>query len=235
MIQSDQPTIFADSITAAVSSVDDGNMRFGRDDDTATRANREDFLSQLEIDPLQSTLVQVTYVDNTDFARYRIVSDENLGEGMLEPGSQLHADALVTVRPGHALFLPLADCTGAVLFDPENEVLMVSHLGRHSVEVEGAARSVKFLIDEFGSDPAEILVWLSPAVGPETYPLHAMENRGLHDVIIDQLIFAGVAAGHIEASSVDTADSDNYFSHSEFAAGNRSEDGRFAVAAMMRE
>lgn len=235
MIASDQPTIFGDAVVVGLSSVDDGNMRFGRGDDDAVRANREEFLRQLGVDPLETTLVQITYTDATDFARYYIVDEESQGEGILEQGARLHADALVVTRPDHALFLLIADCVGTVIYDPRNKILMVSHIGRHSAEIEGARRSVAYLQDEFGSEPADLLVWLSPAVGPETYPLHAMDNRGLHEVIIDQLLSTGVTSDHIEASTVDTADSDNYYSHSEFVAGNRSEDGRFAIVAMMRE
>lgn len=235
MITTDQPTIFGDRLVVALSSVDDGDLRFGNGDDVAVRENREAFLAGIDIDPLQATVVQVTYADTTDFARYHVVNEDLQGEGMLEPASSLPADALVAVHPDHALFLLLADCIGIVLFDPANNVLMVSHVGRHSAEIEGARRSVEFLAEEFGSDPAELLVWLSPGVGSETYPLHAMGNRGLQEVIVEQLSGAGVTPDHLEVSPVNTADDENYYSHSEYVAGNRSEDGRFAIVAMMRE
>jgi len=234
MIATDQPTIFGDKVVVGLSSIDDGNMRFGQDD-AAVRGNREEFLRRLDIDPLQATLVRVTYADITDFTRYYIAGDEQQGEGMLESEMSLSADALVAVRPDHALFLLLADCTGAVIYDPVNRVLMVSHLGRHSVEMGGAAQSINFLQKEFDSNPRDLLVWLSPAVGAETYPLHAFDDHSLHEIITEQLLAAGVTSGHIEASTIDTADSDNYFSHSEFKAGNRPDDGRFAIVAMMHE
>lgn len=235
MIITDQPTIFGDKLVVALSSVDDGNMRFGNGDDPIIRENREEFLRSIDIDPLQATVVQVTYADNTDFARYHVVGEDLQGEGMLEPAMSLPADALVAVHPDHALFLLLADCIGTVLFDPKNEVLMVSHIGRHSAEIEGGRRSVEYLVEEFGSDPADLLVWLSPGVGSESYPLHAMGNRGLQEVIVEQLTGAGVTADHLEVSPVNTADDESYYSHSQFVAGNRFEDGRFAIVAMMRD
>jgi copper oxidase (laccase) domain-containing protein len=234
MIQHDQPTIFLGSIVAAVSSIDDGTMSFARSDPGEIRANRQAFLNRVGIDPHQATLLQVTY-DTTDFTRYQVIGDDQMGEGMLAPVSDTEADALVVTRPDHAVFLPLGDCVGAIIYDPMNHLLMVSHLGRHSAEAQGGRKSIEYLKQEFGSDPAELLVWLSPAVGRESYPLYTFENRGLHEVIIEQVTKAGVLANHIEASHVDTAESPDYFSHSEFRAGNRSDDGRFAIVAMMVE
>ncbi len=235
MIQHDQPTIFGNTIIAAVSSIEDGTMSFAQSDPEETRFNRQAFLDRAGVDPFQATLLQVTFDDTTDFARYQVIGDDQMGEGMMEPVSDTVADALVVTRPEQAIFLPLADCAGAIIYDPKNQVLMVSHLGRHSVEVNGGARGIEYLKQEFDSDPAELLVWLSPAVGGESYPLYALGNRGLHEVIIEQMTNAGVRPQNIEASHVDTAESPDYFSHSEFLAGNRSDDGRFAIVAMMVE
>ncbi len=235
MAQSSRPTIFGDALVIGLSSVDDGNMRFARGDDNETRQNRVAFLEQLDIDPTQSTLVQVSYEDTTDFTRYHIVDDSNQGEGMLAPISDLHADALVVTRPDHAIFLPLADCLGVVIYDPANQVMMVSHLGRHSIEVNGASGSIQFLVDEFGSIAGDLQIWLSPSVGGDHYPMHAFNNRSLVDVALEQFVSAGVDPGYIETSDIDTAEDDNYFSHSEYVAGNQMTDGRFAIVAMMRD
>ncbi len=233
MISHDQPTILGDRLIVRVSSVDDGPMNFKNNDIEMVAANRRDFFDAVGIDPLQVTLLQVTYEDNTDFTRYKLVEDEQAGEGVLEPVSYTSADALVVARPDHAIFLPLADCVGAVIYDPINEILMVSHLGRHSVEQVGGQKSIEYLKQEFDSNPSDLLVWLSPAVGKESYPLHAFDGQSLHEVTMRQMVDAGVSENHIEVSHIDTAKSDDYYSHSEFKAGNQSEDGRFAIVAMM--
>lgn len=234
MITTDQPTIFDDDIVTGLSSIDDGNMKFGHGNDKDTIANRIAFLQSLEIEPLQTTLLQATY-DTTDFCRYVVLDDDRQGDGMLESVGFMEADAAVVTRPDHAIFLPLADCAGAILYDPINKVLMMSHLGRHSVEQDGARRSMQYLIDEFETDPAETKVWLSPSVGSDSYPLEAFGGRSLRQVIVGQLLQLGVDIRHIEVSEVDTAESDDYYSHSEYKAGERDEDGRFAIVAMMRD
>lgn len=235
MIYTDQPIIFGDNLVVGLSSADDGNMKLSRDDDNQTRDNQIMFLDRLSIDTTQTTLVQVVYQDTTDFTRYHVIDDDQQGEGMLTAHSDMQADALVVARPDHALFLPLADCIGAVIFDPTNKVLMVSHLGRHSLEANGGVKSVQYLETEFGSSPEDLLVWLSPAVGGGSYPLQAFGNRSLHQVAVEQLEQAGVFLEHVEVSKVDTAESDSYFSHSEYLAGTQSSDERFAIVAMMRD
>lgn len=235
MIRHDQPGVFGDSVIVAVSSVHDGPMNFKNNNPEEIAGNRRAFFDEVGIDPLQVTLLQVTYEDTTDFTRYKIVEDDQAGEGALEPVSNIEADALVAHRPEQAIFLPLADCVGAVIYDPANRILMVSHLGRHSVEQTGGQKSVDYLVREFDSNPASLIVWLSPAVGKESYPLYAFNHQGLHEVIVQQMVEAGVSRNNIEISHIDTAKSDDYFSHSEFMAGNRAEDGRFAIVVMMVE
>lgn len=110
---------------------------------------------------------------------------------------------------------------------------MLSHLGRHNLEQYGGTKCVDYLVREFGADPKNLTVWLSPAAGKENYPLYSFDNRGLHDVAIAQLNKAGVPLGNIVASPIDTAIDQNYYSHSQFKSGKRSADGRFAIVAIM--
>lgn len=233
MIARDQPTIFDDALIAAVSSADDADMGFGRLDNDEVGLNRAVFLQTNDIEPTHTTLLRVTY-DTTDFCRYVVLDDEQQGEGIHEPSS-LEADAVVVTRPDHAVLLPLADCVGAVIYDPNNQIMMVSHLGRHSIEQGGATKSIQYLIEYFDSNPAELLIWLSPAAGGENYPLQAFANRGMHQVVVGEFLAQGVPFERIEVSDVDTTESDDYFSHSEFKGGYRDFDGRFAIVAMMRD
>lgn len=231
MIASDQPTIFGSGVIAAVSSVQDGNLKFEvHETDAQVIGNRRKFLEKAGIDIAHTTLVSLTYkTDN--FAKYRLVEEGDMHDGMTK-NSENYADALLTARTGHALFLPIADCVGVILHDSKQKLLMVSHVGRHSAEIEGALKSVQFM-EAHGARRADIKVWLSPAVGKATYPLHAYEGKSLHEVITQQLQKAGVKNENIEASNVDTATDENYYSHSQFLKGTEATPGRFAIVAMM--
>jgi copper oxidase (laccase) domain-containing protein len=234
MIASDQPHIFGNKLIAVLSSKDDGNLKFGLGDDERAMKNRKAFLDTIGVDVNHTSLVGITY-DTDDFTKYRIATVDDKSIGMVTKDMTRYVDALVVREPNHALFLPLADCAGVVLYDPKNRVLMVSHLGRHSVEQDGAALSVDYLKETCDVDPANLLVWISPSVGKATYPLQALGRRSLQEVILEQLEGAGVIKDHIEASNVDTAHNTNYYSHSEFLKGNQTEAGRFAVVAQMVE
>ncbi|HMH70541.1 MAG TPA: laccase domain-containing protein [Candidatus Saccharimonadales bacterium] len=234
MIRADQPTIFGNGVIAAISSRKNGNMKFGLEDEMQTLENRQKFLKEAGLDIAHTSLIGITY-DTDDFAKYRIVLPSDKGAGMLKAETIEHADALVTDTPDHALFLPLADCVGAILYDEVHHVLMVSHLGRHSIEVSGAAKSVEFLKTHYATDPSQLKIWLSPGVGKATYPLRAFDGKGLHEVIISQLLEVGAKKENIEHGAIDTATTEQYYSHSEFLKGNQEQAGRFAIVAQMRE
>lgn len=195
--------------------------------------NRRKFLSR-EMVAMQSTVRVAVTFDREDFTQYQRVRSEEKGKGMLPGTDRVIADGIATDEKRIALFLPLADCTGAVLYDSKQLVLMVSHLGRHSSEQFGARKSVEFMKDKFGSKPENIQVWLSPAPNGTDYPLWRRDDKSSHDVTRDDLLEAGIKPENMQISSVDTVTDKNYFSHSEFLKGNRETDGRYAIVAMMR-
>jgi copper oxidase (laccase) domain-containing protein len=123
--------------------------------------------------------------DTTNFARYAVVDDRDRGDGMAinhDTKTTRHTaphDALFTKTKKLGLFLPLADCLGAVIYDDEYGVLGVSHLGRQAAEQYGATKTIRYMVDNFGSNPAKLKIWLSPAAGKANYPLWNRNNMGL--------------------------------------------------------
>lgn len=200
--------------------------------DVAVENNRRVFLARYGVVPEQAVLVGVSY-EADDFCRYRVIDEKSRGEGMVRDGHV--ADALATQAKNVALFLPLADCGGVTIFDPKNQALMLSHLGRHSLEQNGGQKSVEFMQKQFGSNPAELIIDISPVAAREQYPLYAFANRGIGEIIIEQLITAGVELQHITQPFCYTTSDKRYFSHSNFLAGKQAVDGRFAVVAMMTD
>lgn len=220
------------TIQIAVSTVADGSMKSPDTDYLVTLSARQTFLQRNNIQPSDTTLVHLTY-GGSDYTRYITVADNLKGDGIVRNPS-LAVDALVVTTPHHALLLPLADCIGAVIHDSSQQVLMLSHLGRHNLEQRGGTQSIKYLVETQGIDPANLTVWLSPAAGQQNYPLFSFENRSMHDVATEQFIAAGVPSQNITVSPVDTTTNNQYFSHSQFLAGNRDTDGRHCVVAMMQ-
>ena len=221
----------ASTPVVALSTMADGSMSKAVNDEQR-RANRQEFLAKNGITLEQSVLVHLAY-EGDDYRRYYEVTSEQAGDGMTIPSS-ITSDALFTRSKYLALFLPIADCIGAVLHDPYNEVLGVAHLGRHNLEQSGGGSIVGFMKTEFGTDPANVSVWLSPAAGRKRYPLYDFSNRSLHEVALEQLLGAGIDSRNIIVDNRDTTTDASLFSHSQFLKGNRSSDGRQAVVAMMR-
>ncbi len=231
MIKQDQPTIFGDKLKIFLSSVDDGNMGFKHGPRAKVEQNVASFLAKCQINPEQVTKFNTEY-DKTDFCQFGIATEADLGAGVVDK-TPLELDGLATDNRNQALFYLVGDCCIVVLFDPIKKVLMMIHQGRHTAEQYGAKKAVLFLQDKFAVNPSDLLVWMSPAVGAETYPVFKRDNMSLHQIAQTDLISAGVKKSNIEICPVDTATNKNYFSHSQYLKGNRETNGRFGVVAQI--
>lgn len=216
----------------ALSHVVDGSMRDRSNaDNPEVIRNRDKWLTALSIDPKKTTRVDVNY-DTDDFCRYKIVDSAQMGEGMYGDAPE-NIDALVTTTPGQALFLPIADCIATVLYDSKHKVLMLSHLGRHSLEQDGAVRSVQFLTQEFQSDPKDIFVFMSPSANKEVYPIYKLGGKGMKEVAHEQLFKAGITLEHIYDDTADTVTDPTLYSYTTFLKGDTAKDGCHALVAQL--
>lgn len=214
-----------------MSTLTDGSMSKAVSAEERLR-NRTRFLASNGLHPEQTILVHLSY-DSRDYKRYLTVGAEQAGDGITQEPSFI-SDALFTTERNVAFLLPIADCVAAVLYDPAIPALGLAHLGRHNLEQNGGSGVVGYMSSEFGTEPAKLQVWLSPAAGRTNYPLYNFDNRSLHEVTIDQLMSAGVQLENITVDNRDTTLESGLFSHSEFLKGNRASDGRQAVICMMK-
>lgn len=194
--------------------------------------NRRKFLAKQGITPAQAALVYLQY-EGDDYCRYRTIGQSEAGDGIARLSSFV-SDALFTREKNLALLLPVSDCVGVVVYDPAHQVLGLVHLGRHSLLQKGGIESMSYMQREFGTNPAQVEVWLSPAAGQSNYPLFDFEQRSMHEVATAQLKDAGIPGSNIEIDARDTTTDPVLFSHSELLKGNRRTDGRQAVVAMMK-
>lgn len=220
-------------LVIAISTKKDGNMKLTPEDGSSVYNSRNIFLKNNDINPSDTTLLKLDY-SKKNFCNYLSIDNHSKGDGIIRE-HVLSADALVVTKPNHALFLPLADCIGAVIFDQKANVMMLSHLGRHNLCDNGGKKSIDYLCKKHGLDANNLTIELSPSAGKENYPLFDFNNRSLVDVAIEQMTLAGVNPKKIKISPIDTTTDKNYFSHSQFLAGKRANDYRFAIVAMMTE
>jgi copper oxidase (laccase) domain-containing protein len=221
------------SAFVAISTAVDGNMFIpSHQDDKEVVTNRRSWLGAQNIAIEDAVRVNISYAKD-DFCFYRIVDTTDKYRGM-EDANVDFADALVTTTPGVALFLPVADCVATTIFDEEKAVLMLSHLGRHSLEQQGGQKSIEFLVSTYGVKPENLKVWLGPAPNKEAYPIFKLNNKGMKEAVVAQLAAAGIRPENVIDNPADTSTDNKYFSHSEFLKGNKPTDGRFAMVAMMQ-
>lgn len=227
------------SVKILLSTTADGSMLSREDSgDLSVIENRKKFLKAHAIPVETATRVSVdmlkraTITNDTNYCRYTYVTPELIGDGVTNEESFI-SDALITDRSSEAIVLPLADCVGAVYFDPSKSILMVSHLGRHSLEQDGAFRSVQYLTEYFNCNPEDLEVWLSPAPNKIVYPIWALNNMGMKEATLEQLHRAGIRDENITDDQRDTIADTDFYSYSEFLKGHRKEDGDHMIVAVI--
>jgi hypothetical protein len=142
--------------TIITSTTADGSMKSTDLRYRSILPTRTAFLEKHALRPEDTTLVRLVY-NGDNYCRYTRVAANDKGDGITRDAT-IVADALVTTAKNHALFLPLADCIGAVIHDPKKNILMLSHLGRHNLEQFSGTKSIEFLVENFYCDPKDITV-----------------------------------------------------------------------------
>lgn len=243
MTHTDQPNCFPNTLLAVVSSKADGTMlnREKGVHHTDSVANRERFCAKNDISYEDVVYQKIIYGDNESYELVKGVGKQDTTRYTPE----LHADALFTSEIGVGLFLPVADCVATVVYDPKQRLLALLHLGRHSTLTNLIGKTLN-CFQCHGSDPSDLLVWMSPSAKKDTYRLDWFDDENdprwqgfitkkdgyfldLPGYNRQVFIDSGIAAEHIFISEVDTTKNPNYFSHT----GDKTAD-RIAVLAMMR-
>lgn len=254
MILTDQPNCFNETVVAAVSSKDDGQMQLGWvESDDEVISNRSKFLkaNNLEID--RTVLVKVKYHDKASYDIIRQVSEHDSGSGMMQTQAE-PADCLITTTKNLGLFVPIADCIATVFHDSKNNVLALAHIGRHSTVANLASKTIEFMKNKYNSDTKDINIWMSPSIRAESYTLKHVdfvknndqwngyykktENGYLLDMQgynKNQLVQAGVNEQNIHISDINTATDANYWSHyTSVSVQSKPAPPRFAVVCALK-
>jgi len=86
------------------------------------------------------------------------------------PGREFPAcDGILTNQSGVALGIYVADCCAVYIVDPTAPAIGLVHSGRKGTELGVVTNAIHEMIDRFGSDPAEMIVQLSPCIRPPHY------------------------------------------------------------------
>ena len=115
-------------------------------------------------------------------------------------------DGLITNQKRIALGIHVADCCAIYIVDPKMPAIGLVHSGKKGTEQAIVSKAIQQMRGHFGSDPAELIVQLSPCIRPPHYEIDFAAK------IIEQCRAAG--AKNIHDPGVCTAcDTDRYYSY----------------------
>jgi YfiH family protein len=78
-----------------------------------------------------------------------------------------YADALFTTEKNIALGVTHADCQAAIFYDPVHEAVAVVHAGWRGLKQNIYARTLDAMQREIGTQPQNVIVCISPSLGPD--------------------------------------------------------------------
>ncbi len=120
-------------------------------DKAAVRESRRRFLKELGLDGASLTVAGA--VHGAHVARVD------------EPAEAIDGvDALITDKPGIALFATYADCYPIVLWDPTHQAVGLVHAGWRGTEAGVAREAINAMHKEFGTAPADIKAGIGPGI-----------------------------------------------------------------------
>jgi len=115
-------------------------------------------------------------------------------------------DGLITNQKRIALGIHVADCCAIYIVDPKMPAIGLVHSGKKGTERAIVSKAIQQMREHFRSDPAELIVQLSPCIRPPHYEIDFAAK------IIEQCRAAG--AKNIHDPGVCTAcDTDRYYSY----------------------
>jgi hypothetical protein len=103
------------------------------------------------------------------------------------------ADGLITADPTVCLGIYVADCCAVYLVHPERRVIALLHSGRKGSELGIVRVAIERMREEFGCDPAGMIVQLSPCIRPPSYEVDfaAMIRRDCEELGVRQVADCG--------------------------------------------
>ena len=124
------------------------------------------------------------------------------------PGERAGVDGLVTDVPGALLGIYTADCCAVFLVDPVRRAIGLVHSGKKGTELGITGIALATLRARYGTDPADVLVQLSPCIRPPLYEVDFAAS------VRAQAAAAGVPRAQIHDSGLCTgADTARFYSY----------------------
>lgn len=156
------------------------------------------------------------------------------------------ADGLITNRPDLGLLILHADCQAAIIYDPIQHALANVHSGWRGSVQNIYSEAIESLKRRYGSRPEDLLVGISPSLGPEAAEFRHYKEElpeafwtyqikptyfDFWEISRQQLLECGVLPHHIEIAGECTySNPEDYFSYRRVKVS-----GRHGTVAVLRK
>ena len=115
-------------------------------------------------------------------------------------------DGLITNQQKVALGIHVADCCAVYIVDPKTPAIGLVHSGKKGTELSIAGKAIQEMRNHFSSNPADLIVQLSPCIRPPHYEIDFAAE------IVQQLRAAGVKQVH-DSGACTACDTERYYSY----------------------
>lgn len=138
------------------------NLGFHVDDNPkCVLENRHRLLSALELD-----LKSAVCAEQVHGNKVALVTASDASRGAEEFSNSMPGfDALITNSPNITLMLFFADCVPVFILDPVNKAIGLAHAGWKGTALRIGAETVRAMQESFGTDPANCIAAIGPAIG----------------------------------------------------------------------
>jgi polyphenol oxidase len=132
------------------------------------------------------------------FARVRQVHGDRVVVAREATGPIEEADAIVSLAPGVAACVAVADCVPILIGDPRSGAVAAVHAGWRGTLARAAARAVDALGREAGANPADLLAAIGPAIGPCCYEVSPDLAQYFRDDLGDRVATVRSAGSRVD-------------------------------------
>lgn len=155
-------------------------------------------------------------------------------------------DGLMTNEIGIGLMIRHADCQATIFFDPVKKVIANVHCGWRGNVQNIYAKTVNELKEKFGCSPSDLLVCISPSLGPENAEFTNFKEElpkafwsyqvrpcyfNFWEIAKEQLLSAKILENHIEIAEICTMREEKDF----FSYRRDKKTGRHGTVVSLRE
>jgi len=141
------------------------NLSFNRGDDE--RSVSKNF--ELIADSIGTKPENMVYAMQTHTSNVLKVDKSRCGMGVTRKRDFLDIDGLITNVPGVCLVTSYADCVPLYFVDIKKRCIGLSHAGWRGTVGKIGITTVKMMIQEFDSDPHDIIAFIGPSICSDCY------------------------------------------------------------------